>query len=207
MADLIDSTEIILDKIDEQLDGVIAYMDNLTEILNQELSEKRDQAQEIVNEKMTEFSTKLTEKLEPIRNKIVDIFSDQVSVVKEKLEKYIDPISAFVTINWTTGEITPNIPTNLNDIVEVVKGIVLMLVPSPAVEYAVRFATDIFPKIYTISNKILQIATYTPEIDIPGIIVPPLDVNIDPITLNDILNPEPSGEPSSEPSASPSTTP
>lgn len=190
MADLIDSTEAILQKIDKQLDGVVSYMDNLTEILNQELKEKRDEAQEIVNEKVGELSEKLTEKLEPIRDKIIDIFSSQIQVVKDKLNKYIEPISAFVTIDWSTGTITPNIPSNLSDVIDALKGIILMLVPNPAVEYVVRFATDIFPLIQSISNKILQIATYTPEIDIPGIEMPPLDVNILPITLEDILGDE-----------------
>lgn len=190
MADLIDSTEAILQKIDNQLDGVVEYMDNLTAVLNQELAEKRDKAQEIVNEKMTEFSEKLTAKLEPIRDRIVDIFSSQIEVVKDKLNKYIEPISAFITINWTTGEITPNLPSNPDDLIDVVKGIILMLVPSPAVEYAVRFATDIFPLIASISDKILQIATYTPQIDIPDIDVPPLTVDIAPITIDDILGTE-----------------
>ena len=198
MADLIDSTEAILQKIDNQLDGVVEYMDNLTAVLNQELAEKRDKAQEIVNEKMTEFSEKLTAKLEPIRDRIVDIFSSQIQVVKDKLNRYIQPISAFVTINWTNGTITPNIPSNLSDVVDALKGIILMLVPNPAVEYVVRFSTDIFPLIASISDKILQIATYSPQINIPDIDVPPLDVNIEPITLEDILGDEENQEENNE---------
>lgn len=183
---ILDSIGEILDKIDEQLDGITSYMDNLTELLNEELTEKRDQAQAIVNEKMTEFSSKLTDKLQPLRDKLVAIFSAQFAVVKEKVEAYIAPISAFVTIDWSTGTVTPNIPTNPADLANVVTGLILMFIPTPAIEFAVKFATEIYPKILVISNKIQTIATYQPQIEIPDIEVPPLDVNVEPITLADI---------------------
>lgn len=188
-SDIIDSIEVMLDKIDTQLDGVISYMDNLTDLLNQEIEAHREIAQEIVNEKVQEFSTKLTNKLQPIRDKITDIFSSQFAVVKEKVNNYIAPISAFVTINWANGTITPNIPS-IDDLLNVVTGIISMLVPTAAVEFAAKFATKIFPKILTVSNKIQTIATYKPQIDVPDIEVPPLDVNIDPITLQDIMGEE-----------------
>ena len=37
MADVIQATSDLLDKIDEQLDGVISYMDNLTDLINAEI--------------------------------------------------------------------------------------------------------------------------------------------------------------------------
>lgn len=187
MADIIDSSTEILDKIDEQLDGVISYMDNLTELLNEEIEKHREEAQEFVNEKASEFSAKLTEKLQPIRDKIVDIFSSQFAIVKEKVDTYTAPISSFVTIDWSTGTVTPNIPVNLGDVVNAVKGIIMMLIPSPAIEFALKMVTEIFPKIATISTKIQTIATYQPQIDIPDVEMPPLTVDVAPITLGDII--------------------
>lgn len=186
MSDIIDSTSAILDEISKQLDGVTLYMDNLTEQLNKEIKNKSEQAQEIVDSKMEEFSNKLTSKLQPIRNKIVNIFASQFSVVKEKVEKFIAPISPFVSIDWSTGVITPNIPTNPNELPKVLTGMISMLIPSPAIEFAAKFATQLFPKIQVISNKIQQIATYQPKVETPDVEVPSLSVNVEPITIGDI---------------------
>lgn len=187
MADILDSSIEILDKIDTQLDGVLSYLNNLTDLINEEIAQNVDNAQNIINEKVEQMSEKLTDKLQPIRDNIVSIFSSQVKVVKEKLEEYIQPISAFVTINWATGSITLNVPLDPNEIIDVVKGIILMLIPSSAIEFVTKFVTEVFPKISSISSKIQDIANYTPSITVPDVTVPPLNVNIAPITLADIM--------------------
>lgn len=185
--DIIDGTKEVLDKIDTHLDGIIEYLDIYTNLIQEEIDKASSDVQDIVDEQIEELSEKLTDKLEPIRTKIIDNLSGQFAIVKQKVEQYIQPISSFVTIDWTNGTITPNIPTNPADIASAVAGIVLMLVPNPAVQYVVKFTTEIFPKVVQVSNKILQVASYTVSVDVPdGITVPPLDVEIDPITLQDI---------------------
>ena len=187
MTDVIQSTMDVLDKIDAQLDGVIDYLDNLTTLINKEIASSGTKAQEVVNEKIEELSQKLTDKLQPIRNKLVATLSSQFQEVKAKVENAIAPISAFVTIDWASGTVTPNIPVDPAKIAEAAMGIISMLVPTAPIKFAVAMVTQIFPKVSSISDKILGIATYKPEITIPDIVVPPLSVEITPITITDII--------------------
>lgn len=194
MADIIDAANNMLDKINEQLEGITAYIDSWAQYIQTELNNAaafgQEQAQQVINEKMDELSEKITEKLQPVRDKIVNIFKAQIQEVKAKLDKYTAPIKPFVTIDYTSGTVTPNVPADPSELVEVVKAVILMLVPSPAVEFAIRFQTEVFPRIQQLSDNIQTLAAYQPNIQPPAgidITIPALAVNIEPITLADIM--------------------
>lgn len=188
-SDIIEGTIKTLDNIDSQLTGIIEYVDLFQEYIPELIEGAEAHAQEIVDETMEKVNETISEKLQPIRDKIVDTLSAQVSVVKQKIEEYISPISAFVTIDWSTGTVTPNIPANLGDIVNVLTGIIKMFIPSPAVDFVVKFSTQVMPKVTSVSNHIQQVASYQLEIpDLPeGVTVPPLDIDVEPITIGDIM--------------------
>ena len=185
--DIIASTDKILTEVNKQLDGVTSFLDNQTSLINEEIKQDIEEAQAIVNKKVEDLENKISDKLQPIRDKLVDILSGQIDVIKEKVEQYTAPISAFVTIDWSNGTVTPNIPTDPNDLVEVVTGIIQILVPVAPIEFVVKFATVIFPKVESISDKILTIANYQPQIDDPNVQIPTISVEIEPITLQDIM--------------------
>lgn len=162
------NTEFI-DKINEQLEGIITYIDNYVNLIETEIESGKDKAQQIANEKMEQLSDKLTEKLLPIRQKIIDIFKAQYQSALEKIK----PIEPLV-----------NADVSLDTIVDIVKSIIAILIAP--YQPAIQFTTEVIPKVIELSNNLQKIANYQPTINIPGVEIPPLNVNIPPITPGDI---------------------
>lgn len=195
MADAIDATKTVLQNINAQLEGVINYVDVWSEYIFSEIENVKDMGteytQEVINEKMDELTDKLTEKLQPIREKIVSTLSSQFSAIKDKVEEYIEPISSFVSIDWTSGTVTPNIPTNPADMADALKGVILMMLPAPIFEFVIRFIAEIIPEVTKLSNNIQNIANtqieLPPDLTEIGLTVPPLSIPVEVITPADII--------------------
>lgn len=176
-----------LDNIDDQLDGIIKFLNDNSTFLQDLANSAGEKAQDVINDTMEDLSDRVSDKLKPLRDKLVGVLHSQYAEVQSKLNSYIAPISSFVTIDWTTGQVTPNISADINAIKSFAEGIIQMLVPSPAVMFVVDFSTQVMPKVTSISNKIVAISTYQLEIpELPDITIPPLDIDVDPITLSDI---------------------
>ena len=195
MADAIDATKTVLQNINAQLEGINNYIDVWSEYIIKEVNNIKNNgeefAQAVIDDKMEELTEKLTEKLQPIREKIVSTLSSQFSSVKEKVEKYIEPISSFVSIDWTSGTVTPNIPTNPADIADALKGVILMMLPAPIFEFVIRFITEIIPEVTKLSNNIQNIANtqieLPPDLTEIGLTIPPLSIPVEVITPADII--------------------
>ena len=187
MANITQGLIASLDNIDEQLDGLIDFIDNTSPYLQDVANSAGNLAQDAVDDAMDKISDSVSEKLQPLRDKLVEVLHSQYQEVQSKLNQYIAPISSFVTIDWTTGQITPNIQPNLDTLKSFAEGIIQMLVPSQAVMFVVNYTTQVMPKVTSISNKILQVASYQLEIpELPDITIPQLDIDVDPITISDI---------------------
>lgn len=164
------NTEII-DNINNQIEGVMLYADNITDLINQEIANKQDQAQVIINSKIDELSTKISEKGNEIRNKTVDIFSAQYQSALEKI-KPIEPL--------LNASVTPD------TIVNVVKSIIAVL--TAPYQPIIEFTIEVIPKVIQLSNNLQKLITYQPNINVPeGVNIPPLTINIEPITPQDII--------------------
>jgi len=176
-----------LDNIDDQLDGIIKFLNDNSTFLQDLANSAGEKAQDVINDTMEDLSDRVSNKLKPLRDKLVSVLHSQYAEVQSKLTSYIAPISSFVSINWSTGEITPNISADLDALKDFAEGIIKMLVPSPAAMFIADYTTQVMPKVTSISNKILQVASYQLEIpELPDITIPPLDIDVDPITLADI---------------------
>lgn len=177
-----------LDNIDDQLDGIIKFLNDNSTFLQDLANSAGEKAQDVINDTMNNLNDRVSDKLKPLRDKLVGVLHSQYAEVQSKLTSYIAPISSFVSINWSTGEITPDIDvSDVTKLQEFAEGIIKMFVPSTAVMFVVNYATQVMPRVTSISNKIVAISTYQLEIpELPDITIPPLDIDVDPITLADI---------------------
>lgn len=162
------NTEAI-DKINKQLDGLIEYMDAYSLQIQTEINNAGANAQKVADEQMEELSRNITEKLSTIRGQIIDIFHSQYQVAMEKI-KPIEPLL--------------NITISLDTVVDVVKSIIeIMTAPYQPI---IEFTTQIIPKVVELSNNLQKIASYQPNIEVQGVDIPTLNINVDPITPGDI---------------------
>ena len=161
-----------IDKIEQQLDGVITALDSYQNTLQNVANSAGEKAQEAINEAMGQLSEKVNTQLNSIRQKVIDIFSAQYQIAMEK----IAPVKALL-------DALP-ISADLGAVVSVLTGVV-NLVTAPY-QPIIEFTTQVIPKVLSISTKIQTIASYQPNFDIPGVEVPPLEINVAPITPGDI---------------------
>lgn len=158
-----------IDKINAQLEGLINYMDAAAEDIQTAINNASTNAQEVANEKMAELSTKVNEKLSSSREQIINIFHGQYQAAMEKI-KPIEPLL--------------NISISLDTVVSVVTSIIEII--TAPYQPIIEFTTQIIPKVLTLSANLQKIASYQPSINVPGVEVPPLDINVEPITAEDI---------------------
>lgn len=163
------NTEII-DKLNSQIEGVIAFADNMTESINQGLERTNEVAQDYVDQKGAELGAKISEKGNEIRDKAVEIFSAQYQSALEKLK----PIEPLV-----------NADVSLDTVVDIVKSIIAVI--TAPYQPVIDFTLEVIPKVLQLSNNILTLATYRPDIKLPpGVTPPEIPIDIKPITIQDI---------------------
>lgn len=158
-----------LDKINEQLNGLINYMDAYAEEIQTEINNAGSKAQEVADEKMAELSSLMSQKLNIIRGQIIDTFSAQYQVALNKIEP-IEPLL--------------NVSISLDTVVSVVQSIINII--TAPYQPIIDFTTQIIPKVMELSANLQTIASYQPSIDVPGVDIPPLEIEVDPITPGDI---------------------
>lgn len=166
----------MIDKLNAEIEGVTSYADVIVKEINNKIAVDEDKAQQFIDKKMTELSKKMTEKAEPIRQKIIDIFSAQYQSALEKLKPIMPLVEA------AQGSIS------LDTVVDVVKSILAVLITpyQPIIE----FTLTVMPKVLELSANLQKLASYQPQINIPDgsvITIPPLNVEIEPITTGDIM--------------------
>lgn len=163
------NTEII-DKINEQIDGVITYADNITSLINEEIAATQGVAQEFIDEKAQELSQKISEKGNYIRDNIVDIFQAQYQTALEKVK----PIQELAQMSLS-----------MDTILTVVQSIINII--TAPYQPIIEFTTEIVPKVMELSNNLQKLANYQPAINLPDGVQPPkMDIEIEPITAADI---------------------
>lgn len=162
------NTEAI-DKINEQLNGFTEYIDAYMVDLQKEIENAGESAQEVLNEKMNVLSTQLTQELNPVRQKIIDIFKSQYQSALEKI-KPIEPLL--------------NVSLSLDTVVSVVKSIINIL--TAPYQPIIEFTTEVIPKVLELSANLQKVANYKPSLNVPNVEVPPLQIDIEPISPSDI---------------------
>ena len=164
-----------LDNINEQLEGITSVLDDYFNTIEKEINQAQDIAQSIIDEKTEEISKKIEDRIKPIRQKVVDTLKGQVEIITDK----VAPIKPLWKI--LQGEITLD-PTNLiQPIIDICT--VLTAPYQPWID----LATEVAPKLVTLSENLQKIANYSPKIELPtGVTAPSLSIQIEPITLNDI---------------------
>lgn len=163
------NTEVI-DNINAQIEGIISTADNVCAVVNEQIAEKQDQAQQFVNEKVDDLSEMISAKGNEIRDKAVDVFSAQYQSALEMI-KPIEPLL--------------NISLSLNTVVSAVKSIIEII--TKPYQPIIEFTTILIPKVLELSANLQKLATYQPNINVPeGVTIPPLNINIKPITPGDI---------------------
>lgn len=160
-----------LDNINEQLEGITKSLDDLFADLEKRLSKANTVAQEEIDKAGEQVSAKLQTQIDNIRAKIIDIFSSQTTVIKEKI-KPIEPLL--------------NVTLSIDTVVSVVKS-VIDIITAPYEPY-IEYISNIVPKIIELSNNLQELAQYKPNINLPeGVTPPKINVNFKPITSQDIL--------------------
>lgn len=161
-----------IDKINEQLDGIIEYIDASTSVFQDIATAAGNDAQEAINKAADDLSEKINSQLGQIRQKIIDIFSAQYAIATAK----IAPIKSLL-------DALP-ISADLGAVVNVLTSVVNIL--TAPYQPVIEFLTQVIPKVLELSSKLQTIASYQPSIDIPNVEVPPLDISVEPITASDI---------------------
>lgn len=163
------NTEII-DNLNNRIEGVLEFADNMTESINHGLAVTNEVAQDYIDEKGVELGEKISEKGNEIRDKAVEIFSAQYQSALEKLK----PIEPLV-----------NADVSLDTVVDIVKSIIAVLIAP--YQPIIDFTLEVIPKVLQLSDNILKLATYQPPLVLPpGVTPPEIPINIKPITIKDI---------------------
>lgn len=164
------NTEII-DNINNQIEGVLITADNVCDVINEQIAEKQGQAQEFINDKIDELGEMISTKGNEMRDKTVEIFSAQYQSALEAI-KPIEPLL--------------NISLSLDTVVSAVKTIIEII--TKPYQPIIEFTTILIPKVLELSANLQKLASYQPNINLPeGVSIPPLKVNIKPITAADIM--------------------
>ena len=166
-----------IDKIEEQLDGVITALDSYQNTLQNIANSAGENAQNAINEAMGKLSDTVNTQLNSIRQKVIDIFSAQYQIALEK----IAPVKALMDMFPISISLDVGCLTAIYDALVQVKDIL-----TAPYEPIIEFITVVIPKVLSISSKIQTVASYQPSFNIPGVEVPPLEIDVAPITAGDI---------------------
>ena len=166
-----------LDKLEEQLNGIITYLDSFNETFNDIASSCGANAQAAINEAADKLSEKINTELDIIRTKIINVFHGQYEKAMEKIAPIEPILSMFpISISLSTGCLTAIV-----DALTAIKDIIIAPY-APIIE----FTTQVIPKVLSLSSKLQTIASYRPSIEIPNVEVPELNISVEPITAGDI---------------------
>lgn len=169
----IDTTS--LDNINKQLEGITGVLDQYFEEIEKEINAAGEYAQEILDEKAAEISDQLSERIKPIRQKVIDLMKPQVEIITQKIAPLL-PLWKILQ-----GEVTLDPLNLLQPIFDICA--VLTAPYQPWLD----LATEVAPKLATLSNNLQKLASYQPKINLPDGVKPPsFDIKIDPITPKDI---------------------
>lgn len=166
-----------IDKINEQLDGVIDYIDASTSTFEALAKSAGPNAQQVIDDTMADLSANINNQLSLIRGKIVGIFHDQYAKAMEKIAP-IEPILSMFPISISLDT------SCLTAIVDALKAMADII--TAPYQPVIEFTTQVIPKVLTSSAKLQTIASYQPTLDIPNVEVPPLELSVEPITAGDI---------------------
>lgn len=166
-----------LDKINEQLEGVLTMLDDYCEEIQKQIDVAPDKAQEILDAKMQQISDSLQERGNTIRQRCINFLKPQMAKIKEKIK----PILPLVEL--LQGGIKPD----FGAIIETLMLIIEILI-APYQPY-IDFITQLPPKLITLSNNLMKLATWRPNLRPPkeGIVIPTPKVEIKEITMGDIM--------------------
>lgn len=160
----------VIDKINAQIEGIIDYADNKTEVINKKIASNTANAQDILDAEMDKLGEKISEKGTDVRNKAVDVLKAQYQTALEMI-KPIEPLL--------------NVSLSLDTVVSVVKSIIEVI--TAPYQPIIDFTTEVIPKVQELGTNLQELATYQPNIQAPeGVDVPSISINIEPITPADI---------------------
>lgn len=160
----------VIDKINAQIEGIIEYADNKTEVINKKIASNTANAQTILDAEMDKLGEKISEKGTDVRNKAVDVLKAQYQTALEMI-KPIEPLL--------------NVSLSLDTVVSVVKSIIEVI--TAPYQPIIDFTTEVIPKVQELGTNLQKLATYQPNIQAPeGVDVPSISINIEPITPADI---------------------
>lgn len=160
----------VIDKINAQIEGIIDYADNKTEVINKKIASNTANAQTILDAEMDKLGEKISEKGTDVRNKAVDVLKAQYQTALEMI-KPIEPLL--------------NVSLSLDTVVSVVKSIIEVI--TAPYQPIIDFTTEVIPKVQELGTNLQELATYQPNIQAPeGVDVPSISINIEPITPADI---------------------
>lgn len=163
------NTEVI-DNINAQIEGIITYADNKTEVINKKIANNTANAQDVLDAEMDKLGEKISEKGTDVRNKAVDVLRAQYQTALEMI-KPIEPLL--------------NVSLSIDTVVSVVKSIIEII--TAPYQPIIDFTTEVIPKVQELGTNLQELATYQPNIQAPeGVDVPSISINIEPITPSDI---------------------
>lgn len=175
----------LTDGLDKQLDNVITQLDNFYKFL--ENSETKIQnkingyiqesnAQEKIDKEFEELGENITEKLNTIRAKIIAILKP----IYKKANEQIEPFEQLMGMS-----------VSLDTVVDVVKLLIFIVVKpyEPLIELIKWFTTSLPVKLEKISDELVKISNFKPNITVSNNLkIPDLKIEVEPITIDDILN-------------------
>lgn len=160
----------VIDNINAQIEGIIDYADNKTEVINKKIASNTVNAQAILDAEMDKLGEKISEKGTDVRNKAVDVLKAQYQTALEMI-KPIEPLL--------------NVSLSLDTVVSVVKSIIEVI--TAPYQPIIDFTTEVIPKVQELGTNLQELSTYQPNIQAPeGVDVPSISINIEPITPADI---------------------
>lgn len=159
-----------IDEFNNQLQSITDTLDVYFADLQKQIDNSNNNVQNILDDSCKDISDKTTEQLAPIRQQIINIFKGQYTTIEEKISPILPLINASVS---------------LDTVVDVVTSIIA-IITAPYQPY-IQITTQLIPKVLELSSNIQKIVNYSPKINLPdGLIMPNLEINIEPITAEDI---------------------
>ena len=161
----------VIDALDKQIQDLKNYLDGSLGYLN--TIEERGQVatQQMVDEIIDNCENTISDFLNQIRTKVITLFKE---VYQNSLKQY-NLILQLIEI-----------PTDIGSVISWITNVIQYFFPQTKLVLLAQALADILTKVVRISNNIQEIAHYQPSISIPNVTVRPLNIDIDPITPEDI---------------------
>ena len=161
----------VIDKIDEQVQGLKDYLDNSLGLLKKMQEDGETIVQAEVDEAIDQVEERINNYLQEIRDRVVKTFN----------ELYHNTLAQYTALLELM-----QVPSSLEELFQWVGKVIEYFFPQTKVAKLVFALADVLVKVANISNNILQIASYQSPINIPNIVIRPLNIQIDPIDPSEI---------------------